>query len=354
PDKKDIDIQIYLGIYRNFLKFDRDMLGFILFKYFNANWDKARDEDIAKVAQNINALKDAVKKQLEHPLGRQLNRIINRYTVYYTIFLDIISRDSVESYSTIKDRVEVFSLQIKKVCSKKYKYIKSKLWRAAVRSIIYIFITKSVFVILLEVPAIKWFGEEINPLSLAINVSFPALLLFLLVLFTKVPSDENTKKVIEGINEITFKEFAREDPFVLKKPVKRGGLITGIFHLFYSITFFLSFGLVVWGLTKISFNWVSIIIFLFFLAFVSFFGIRIRKSTKAFIITEPKENIFQFFADFFYIPIVAVGKWLSEKFSRINVFVFILDFIIEAPFKVFVQIAEEWTKYVKERKDEIV
>jgi hypothetical protein len=38
----------------------------------------------------------------------------------------------------------------------------------------------------------------------------------------------------------------------------------------------------------------------------------------------------------------------------VNVFVFILDFIIEAPFKIFVEITEEWTKYVKERKDDIV
>jgi hypothetical protein len=51
---------------------------------------------------------------------------------------------------------------------------------------------------------------------------------------------------------------------------------------------------------------------------------------------------------------VAVGKWLSEKFSRVNVFVFVMDFIIEAPFKILIDIAEDWTKYVKERKDEIV
>jgi hypothetical protein len=50
---------------------------------------------------------------------------------------------------------------------------------------------------------------------------------------------------------------------------------------------------------------------------------------------------------------VSFGKWLSENFSRVNVFVFVLDFIIEAPFKIFVEIAEEWTKYVRERKEEI-
>jgi hypothetical protein len=31
-----------------------------------------------------------------------------------------------------------------------------------------------------------------------------------------------------------------------------------------------------------------------------------------------------------------------------------MDFIIESPFKVFVEIAEDWTKYVKEKKEEIM
>ena len=87
---------------------------------------------------------------------------------------------------------------------------------------------------------------------------------------------------------------------------------------------------------------------------VSFFSLRIRKVAREMYIVEGKENIFSFIMDFFYVPIIEVGKWLNEKFSRLNFFVFILDFIIEAPFKVFVEIAEEWTKYVKERKEEIV
>jgi len=33
--------------------------------------------------------------------------------------------------------------------------------------------------------------------------------------------------------------------------------------------------------------------------------------------------------------------------------VFILDVIIEAPFKSFINVIEEWVDYVKEKKDEI-
>jgi predicted nuclease of restriction endonuclease-like RecB superfamily len=39
--------------------------------------------------------------------------------------------------------------------------------------------------------------------------------------------------------------------------------------------------------------------------------------------------------------------------SRVNVFVFVMDFILEAPFKVLVEIAEQWTRYVRERKEDI-
>lgn len=46
-----------------------------------------------------------------------------------------------------------------------------------------------------------------------------------------------------------------------------------------------------------------------------------------------------------------VGRWLSNNMSKVNIFVFIFDFIIEAPFKILVDIADDWTKYVREKRD---
>ncbi|PIR12856.1 hypothetical protein COV49_04045 [Candidatus Falkowbacteria bacterium CG11_big_fil_rev_8_21_14_0_20_39_10] len=354
PYDKDLEIQIYLGIHRNYLKFDKSMLEFIVFKYYNVNWKKPKDEEIAQIAANLTALMAAIDRQMNHALAKQLNKIILKYSVFFSILSEVVENDPTGVYSNIKNDPKAFPRQIKNVCAKKYKEKKSKLWRAAVRSIIYIFLTKSIFAFILEVPAIKWFGEEVNLTALAINVTFPALLLFVIVFLTRVPTEDNTEKIAEGIEEIIFEGKAPQESFVLKKPIKRSGLTNLVFGLIYAFTFFLSFGTVVWALDRIGFNWVSTIIFLFFLALVSFFSIRIRKGIKELAVIEPKENIFSFLIDFFYVPIVSVGKWLSEKFSQINLFVFILDFIIEAPFKIFVEIAEDWTKYVRERKEEIV
>ncbi len=354
PYGQDEDIQIYISIHRSLLKFDKDLVGFILFKYYNDNWRQTGEKEIAEVGENIQSLRTVIDRQIDHPISRQLDKIIKRYTGFYTILTDVIEEDPACVYESFRSDPKAFPRGIKKICDKRYKLAKTKLWRAAIRSIIYIFITKSVFVVAIEVPAIRWFGEELNYIALGINIAFPALLLFLAVLFTRLPSKANTDKIVEGVNEIVFKENERKEPFGLRKAEKRGGVLNFFFGVFYAITFFLSFGLVIWGLRKIGFNFVSITIFLFFLTFVSFFALRIRKNARELTVIEPKENIVSFILDFFYMPIIAAGKWLSEKFARINVFVFFMDFIIEAPFKIFVEAAEEWAKYVKERKDEIM
>jgi hypothetical protein len=349
----DREIQIYIGIYRNYLKFDNDMLGFILFKYFNGNWQIADEDYIRQAARSIRQVKQAVDDQINHPLANQLNRIISRYTMFMKMLVDTITEDPKKVYAGAKDDPAQFARQISEVCSKRYRDAKKKLWRAGIRSIAYIFITKSFLAVLLEVPATRFFGEEFNPLALAVNVAFPAFLLFLIILFTRVPSSDNTARIVNGIQEIIYEEKAKKEPYRLRKPVKRGTTLTFVFGLIYAVTFFISFGGVVWLLDQARFSFVSIIIFLFFLALVSFFANRIRKSTKEYLVTPPRESFLSFVADFFYIPIVQAGKWLSVNFSRVNVFVFVLDMIIEAPFKIFVQVTEEWTKYVKERKDEL-
>ncbi|MEK7203304.1 MAG: hypothetical protein AAB653_03235 [Patescibacteria group bacterium] len=356
PDiyQKDKEIQIYIGIHRIYLKFDREMIEFQLLKYYIADWDNAKDSEISKVAYNLDELRSSITQQINHPLAFQLSKIINQYIVFYSILSDTIEDNPMTAYEDLKKDPKVFQQLIKKFCNYRYQSASNKLCRAAVRSIIYIFLTKMILVILLEIPVTLWFGEALNWTSLAINISFPPFLLFLIVLFTRVPTDKNSERIISGVEEIVFVEKQRKEIYELRQPKKRNKGINLIFSFFYAITFFSSFGLVVWFLDKIHFTFVSIVLFLFFLTFVSFFGIRIRKVAREMFVVEHKENIINLIIDFFFVPVIAVGKWLNEKFSHINVFIFILDFIIETPFKIFVEIAEDWTKYIKEKKEEII
>ncbi len=348
----DLPIQIYLALYRQWLQYDDDMLGFILLKYFQPEWDKATPEMLEDLAGNINRLYQAIDYQLNHPLGQQLRKVINRYVLYASVLRETAEGDPVATYRELETDSQGFAKKIKAVCNRRYAAAKAKLWRSAGRSIIYIFLTKSVFVVLLEIPAIQFFHEQISYLALAINISFPALLLFVTVAMTRVPHDDNTQKIIEGVESMVYEEKAAKQ-IVLRNAMRRGPIISGILHVVYTATFLLSFYLIIKILKLWQFSWVSVIIFIFFLAFVSFFTIRIRKNIREMTIVNRKENLLTFIFDLFATPIIATGKWLSGKFSKINVFIFILDFIIEAPFKIFVDIAEEWTNYAHERKENL-
>ncbi len=353
PYERDLPIQIYIAIYRHFLQFDDEMLSLILVRYFNADWSKPTAASLRKVAHGLPILKRVIDAQLVHPIAGQLKRVVAAYTVYFKILEDVIRENPVEVYDSLTEDPKSFPRRIKRVCSKRYGQAKGKLWRAAWRSIIYILLTKSVFAIALEVPATKFLGENINPASLAVNVGFPAMLLFLAVAITRLPADDNTNRIVSGIEEILFTEKRKADPIKLRKPIGRHPVMNVIFGFIYIITFCISFGGVIWLLDVSHFSWVSIIIFLFFLAFVSFFIVRIRRIAKQWIVVPPRDSLMRFAVDFFSVPIIATGKWLSGKFSRLNIFAFILDFIIEAPFKIIVEVADQWTRYVRERKEDL-
>ncbi|MDD4412162.1 MAG: hypothetical protein PHR00_00720 [Patescibacteria group bacterium] len=354
PYERDLSIQIYLGILRNYLNLDDDeILSYVLFKYFNEDWNDPTAETIDRIVDRLDELKSAIDSQLEHPLTPQLNRIVHQYTVYFTVIHEVISSDPKKIYEEISTNYKSFMRRIQTMIDKKTTSAKKKLWKNAVRSIIYIFLTKSVLVVLLEVPANRYFGEVASPVALSINVFFPALILFMSVAFTRLPGQKNADKIMSGVEEVMFADKVRKQPIVLKTPSKRNSVMSFIFTVIYVATFVLVFGAIIKGLRIINFSWVSIIIFLFFLAFVSFFVIRIRRGPKYWVVIDSRENIFTLLWSFVSVPIASTGKFLSGKFQKINVFIFILDFIIEAPFKVLVTVTEEWTKYLKERRDNL-
>ena len=350
---KDLPIQIYLSINRNFAKLDDDMLSFILLKYYIAGWQNLPENRWPIIAKNIEKIRQAINSQLKSPLAEPLNKITSRYAVATSVLLELLRQDPVGVYTNLKTDPKSFSRQIKKICEQKYTKAKKLLWRAAVRSIIYIFITKGVLVILLEVPANKLFGAEVEPLALLFNALFPPALLFSSVLITKVPNESNTEKIINLVNELSFEEYRRSEPIQLRIPQKKVSFLRRIFNFFYGLTFIITFGAIIWLLSIFHFTWVSILIFLFFLVFVSFFIIRIKKATNELKVIEEKESLWRTLFNLFSLPVISVGKYLSEKFNKINVFTFFLDFIIETPFKFLVNIAEDWTNYVNERKNQI-
>ncbi len=74
---------------------------------------------------------------------------------------------------------------------------------------------------------------------------------------------------------------------------------------------------------------------------------------KEYVVKE-KESVFTPVVDFFLMPLVSVGKWLSSEIAKINVLLLVFDFLIEAPFKVLFEVIEEWIGFIRRRKEDII
>ena len=351
-NEEDRKIQIYIAILRNLTKSDVSLVRYRLFEIQHPEWFFAPSEEmIIKLARNIGRTVDSIEKQINDPLGESFSRFVKKNLAYFTILHEVISKN-------IKNIDKVFSHhlriedEIKETCLEKYREAKIKLRRAAIRSIIYIFITKMLLAFLIELPFDKYILGHINYLALGINVIFPPLLMFLVATTIKVPSKKNTELIVAGIKEMIYDDCTHSLS-MLKKTISKDSFFYKLFKIFYAVVFIASFGIVIWILRKASFNIMSIALFSFFLSVVSYFGTRIRRNARELVVTRKREGIVTFLTDLFSIPIIQMGKWLSTKFAHVNIFVFVLDFVIEAPFKTFVEIFEEWIYFIKEEKDKI-
>jgi len=212
-----------------------------------------------------------------------------------------------------------------------------------------------VLALALEAPVDILIVKHIDYLPLTINALFPPLLLFLITAFIAIPGSDNTKRLLDRIKLIIyhFMEYQQsQDAFTLKT-ARRRPLLTSIFSFFYMVGFMISFGFIIFVLTSLHFNIASQTIFVFFVALVTLFAYRIRQSAKEYEMVE-RQGILEPLIDFFFLPILYAGDVLSKEIAKINVFIFLFDFILEAPLKVIFEVIEEWIRFIRTKKEEII
>ncbi len=180
------------------------------------------------------------------------------------------------------------------------------------------------------------------------------LLLLLAALIIRVPSEENTRRIVRGVQEIIWDTPERIAFQRIGRPLARGPVMSFLLNLTYALAFVITFGLLIWGLQLISFNWLSGTIFIFFLSIISFFALRVREAARELVVVRERENGFTVLVDFLSMPVLRLGRRIALIAPSFNVFLFILDFIIEAPFKTVLEIIEDWLSFVREKKEEIL
>jgi hypothetical protein len=272
----------------------------------------------------------------------------------FLILFSLIKNKPSEINTILTDREKLWN-EVDQKCRDKYQKLSGRVRTLAVRSFIYILLTKMIFAVILEIPISNYFYGEVSRDAIIINSIFPPILMMIILGFFKIPGEENTKKIYQRIVDIIDgdENFETKVAFFPKKSSpKRPMLIFG-FTIFYTLTFLVTFSLIYEGLKYINFNLVSMVIFVFFVSVVTFFSYRIRQITKE-LRLEEKPSVLSPVVDFFFMPLLSMGKFFSSEIAKLNFFIFIFDFIIEAPFKLIFEVVEEWISFVRKRKEEII
>ncbi len=351
-EEKEKNLQLYIATLKTYAKADPATLRYRLLKLYYPNWGSFDTKATMDFCEQLLVIKNKIEGHLKHPLAYQLTHIVKLQSVFFTILRETIIKNS-EKIDSLFEEEAFLEESIRNVCQNNYQRIRSRLIGSIFRVIIYILFTKTILAFLLELPYDYFIAKEINWQALGINVVFHPILMFLVAVTIRVPGVKNTKIIIEEMKKIAFGQ-EREVIFKPKKAMKRGSLSYIVFNTLYLIMFGISFGIVIYFLNKIHFNILSGALFIFFLTIISFFGFRLRTIANQLSVIPRKDNLANFLVDFLTLPVVRVGRFFSSNFSKVNIFIYILDFIIETPFKMLVEFLEKAVSFIKEKREEIV
>ncbi len=351
-DPEERDLQVYIAIHRVLIKSDVSILRYHLFNFFVPGWLENSPEAVERVKKDLVYLKKQVDSHILHPYGDRLQRFMKRFSILFIILRDIVEENP-HRFPELTSNPQEFEDRVRAACASRYKKAHTKLRRSFIRTIIYVFITKMMLALIIEYPYDRYIIHTTHFTPLLINTLFHPFLMFVIAVSIRIPSKKNTDKIVEFLKKIVSQEPYAGFLYKKRKVFKRSKFAEYLFNSFFAVAFIISFGLIISFLILLKFNVVSAALFLFFFTIISFFGVKLRYEIKELVIVDEKDNLMTIILDFFSIPILRVGQWVSNKTPKVNLFLFVLDFIIEAPFKIFIEVVEDWVSFQKEKKEEI-
>jgi len=348
------DAYFLCALERSFRKNDKPYQRYHLFTTFYKPIHDYQEADLRDFASKFPAIMKKIDDNISSPYVESLVRYTRKQLPPFLILYSFVKTKFKSIEQLLTNRNQLWT-EVDLMCREKYQQLASRMRVLSIRSFIYIFLTKMVFALLLEFPLSKWIYGIVNYESIAINTLFPPVLMLLIISFFKVPGEDNTRNIYNRLIDIVDadKNFETTVAYMPKKGREKKPILIFGFTIFYSLTFLVTFYLIIRILLLLRFNLVSISIFIFFISLVTFFSYRVKQIVNEFRLSE-KSNPLTPVIDFFFMPILSIGKFLSGGLAKLNFFIFIFDFLIEAPFKLIFEVVEEWISFVRKRKEEIM
>jgi hypothetical protein len=344
------DIQVFIAVRRAFAK---DDIAFLRFHLFEQYFGKITKENVHAVAATFIKEHRGFEKQIKYPLKERIISYVKKQLPPFLIFAEVLRKERGGIRALIGNAVE-FQNAVFATAEARYKTISSKVRTAIVRSVIFILLTKFVFAFSVEATYDNIVLGHIAWDSLIINIVAPPFLMVIVSLFIKTPDKNNTKRIYDRIMSILFVDKPELDrPLIVSlKPERKHPVLESIFTILWWGAFILIFGYMDYILRILKFSPASQGIFVFFIAVISFLTYRINQTAYSYTLAI-RQNFLSPVSDFFFMPIIKVGRRFTEGLSQINIFIYIFDYLIETPFKEIFGFLEKWFYFLQTKREEM-
>lgn len=348
--KQTKDAQVYIAVRKNFAK---DDVAFLRYELFKQIFGRLSEKNLEETALSFRAGIKEIQKQLSYPKKDRIFNHVKKRTPPFLILYDILIREKGNIKNVIKNEDEL-RRKVYYACDFRYKNIRKKVNTAIIRSFIFILFTKALVALVIEGTFERVFLGSVQWFTIGLNTTVPPLLMVIAGLAIKTPGGNNSQKIFLDIERLLFEEKPQVANSLSLKTKNTGAktLRDYVFSLLWFATSILIFGTIVAILTRLNFNVLSQGIFLFFIAIISFLTYRIYQTANTYTLPT-KAGLFAPVIDFLFVPVVTVGRRLTEGIGQINFVLIFVDFIIETPFKGMVGFFEQWFLYLSVKREEL-
>ena len=342
--EEEINAQLYCACWRGLLGADDERLAYALWLLYVPAWNKDVDleEVVGKLPTVIGNIRAAVADSLQWRIAPK----IKNESIYFRIIRKVLESQRGAAGRILENPGELDQFT-RDFLEETYEHENERIQKSGIRAVLYLFFTKMVVALIAELPYELFVLGGVHVFPLTVNILFHPALLFALTRRVGALDEKNTAAIIEGLHAVLYEGKVRT--VRIRSNYSNLSLAFGFAYL---LLFFIVFGGVIGILQLLGFNPVSIVLFLFFLALVSYFAFRIRYQARRWKVIK-SEGAISVVGNMLAVPIVRTGRYLSQTFSSINVFVLILDFIIETPFKRLLNFSNQFLLYLREKSDEL-
>lgn len=343
------DVQVFISIRKAYAKEDLPFLRYALFSQY---FGRLSNENIQDVAHRFSEGKKIIEDQLNYSGRFKIFEFVKRQIPPFLILEDIMKKYNGKFRGLVANDEELNKI-VTETCNARYANISGKVRRAIIRSIIFILLSKVFLALTIEGTYDRLVYGHIVWGVIGINIAIPVLMMIAVSFIIRPPGKDNTAIIISRINSLLFDEKPQLGrSLMFNHNPKQKTLLDTIFTIIWLTTYLISFGVIIYILSRLHFNFVSQAFFLFFFAIITFLSYRINQAANVYTVKD-KPRLVTPFIDFFFMPIARVGRYLADGVRQINVFIFLLDMLIEMPLKGLIALFEQWFSFLHSKREDL-